>query len=78
MEIALGPVLWGTDYIRHLHKNCKISSSIELNSAYISIHCLGHLEIRMRSFKKKQKNLVLPIFKVVIFFLRHSNGKEKL
>ena len=46
---------WGIDYIKHLHKNCKISSWIELsNSAYISIDYLVYLEKIMIPFEKKK------------------------
>lgn len=53
---------WGIDYIKHLHKNCKISSWIELsNSVYISIDYLVYLEKIMIPFEKKKRKLVLPI-----------------
>lgn len=66
-ETAPGPMFWGTDFMRHLHKNCEISSWIELsNSTYISIQYSVHLEIRMVSFDKKQESLVLPILPIFI------------
>ena len=53
---------WGTNYIKHLHKNCKISSWIELsNSADICIDYLVNLEKIMIPFEKKKRKLILPI-----------------
>lgn len=72
-------MFWGTDYIKHLHKNCEISSWIELsNSAYISFHYSLHLEIRTVSFEKNQRNTVF-LFSLFFFLwdiLRGTRGYE--
>lgn len=79
-ETVLGPMFWGTDYIKHLHKNCKISSWIELsNSAYISIHYLVHLEIRMIPSRKSKGISFLLILSVLFWFwdiLMRKKGYE--
>lgn len=62
-EIALGPIFWGTDYIKHHTRAVKFPAEPKgaTVSVYISIHYLVHLEKRMMSFEKRQNNPVLPM-----------------